>query len=121
MQLIKKDQQKNIQGEMCGSLIEVLNQKDFPFGIVVSEDIRSTEAHYHKESKKCYWMLEGWVDLVIENVKTGEKTSTKLEDGDLITFEPFEKHQIINASEKNKLVTISSPAWHIDDVVADIN
>lgn len=117
MKLIKQEEQKTIQSDTCGSLIEVMNQEDFPFGIVLSEDITSTEAHYHRLAKKCYWVLEGWVEIVVEHVKTGERDELRLEEGDLITFEPFEKHEIVEGSVKNKLVTITSPAWHIEDVV----
>lgn len=119
MKLIKKEQQSQIKSDTCGFLLEVINQKDFPFGIVLSENIKSTEAHYHKRAKKCYWMLEGWVYLKVVNIKTGTMSKIKLDEGDLITLDPFEKHQIVDGSDKNLMVTITSPAWHIGDVVKD--
>lgn len=119
MQVIKKKDQKIIKSYSCGKLLEVINKSDFPFGIMLSEEIKTSEAHYQKVSRKCYWMLEGWVDLIIENVKTHEKHTFRLEEGDVVTIEPFERHQIIDGSVKNKLVTIISPAWHIEDVVKD--
>lgn len=100
-------------------LLEVINRKDFPFGIVLSENIKSTTAHYHKKAKKCYWVLEGWIDVVIEDVKTGKIEKVRLNEGDLITFEPYEKHRVTKGSKSNKMVTITSPAWHIEDVVKD--
>lgn len=117
MKLIRRKEQKEIESSTCGLLLEVINTEEFPFGIVLSENIQSTEAHYHKKSRKCYWMIEGSVKLNTENVKTGEKSELILEEGDLITLEPYEKHEIIEGSEKNKMATITSPAWHIDDVV----
>lgn len=119
MQIINKIQQHQIKSDSCGLLLEVINQKDFPFGIVLSENIKTSKAHYHKKANKCYWMLAGWVDLKIENIKTGAKSMIKLNDGDLITIEPYEKHQIIAGSDSNRMVTITSPAWHIEDVVSE--
>lgn len=119
MKLIKRQQQKQIESDTCGLLLEVINREDFPFGIVLSEDIKSTEAHYHKKAEKCYWMIEGWVDVVVENVNTGEKKEVRLDEGDLVTFQPYEKHKVTKGSSKNKMVTITSPAWHIEDVVKD--
>ncbi len=119
MKVIKRKQQNQIQSDTCGLILEVINQKDFPFGIVLSENIKSTDAHYHKKAKKCYWMLEGWVNLKVENIKTGKISKILLDKGDLITFDPFEKHQIIDGSDKNRMVTITSPAWHIEDVVKE--
>lgn len=64
MRIIKRRQQKHIESDTCGLLLEVINKRNFPFGIVLSEDIRSTEPHYHKESKKCYWLLEGLMSML---------------------------------------------------------
>ena len=102
MELIKYNAQNKIKSDTCGLLLEVINREDFPFGIVLSENIKSTKPHYHKVAQKCYWVLEGSVKVLIENVKSGIKKKVTLEKGDLITFEPFEKHSVINASEKNK-------------------
>lgn len=119
MKLIKREKQHTIESDTCGLLLEVINRKNFPFGIVLSEDIKLTEAHYHKEAKKCYWMLQGWVDVVVENVETGKQNEIRLNEGDLVTFEPYERHKVVKGSKKNKMATITSPAWHIEDVVKD--
>lgn len=51
MKIINKAKQKQIESDTCGLLLEVINQKNFPFGIDLSENITSTEAHYHKKAK----------------------------------------------------------------------
>ena len=119
MQIIRRKDQKEIKTDTCGLLLEVISQKDFPFGIVLSDDIKPTKAHYHTKSQKCYWVLDGWIEVSVENIKTGKKILRTLHKGDLITFEPYEKHQITKASKKNKMVTIKSPAWNIQDEIID--
>jgi len=45
MQLIRRKNQKEINTNTCGLLLEVLDTSEFPCGVVLSENIKPTKAH----------------------------------------------------------------------------
>ncbi len=119
MQYLPRNQQKTIQTHTCGQLLEVISQKDIPYGIALSVNIQPTKAHRNTQSIKSYWILEGWIEVEIFNIKTTQKQTIHLQEGDIITFWPNDKHRIINTSKINKLVTIKSPSWVVFDEVEE--
>ena len=119
MKHIPLNQQTKLSSDICGQLLEVVNRNDFPFGIVLLENIQTTDPHYHKKSQKCYWMLEGWVKVIVEHIHSGDSHQLTLDTGDLLTIEPYEKHQIIAGSKDNQMVVVTSPPWSAEDVIID--
>lgn len=109
MKIFKRKNQKEIKSDTCGLLVEALNSNDFNTSITLANDIKPTTAHYHKLSTEIYWVLEGEIKILIDNVEIN------VDGGDLIIINPNEVHKVLSASKENKIGVISNPRWTKED------
>lgn len=105
MKLIKFEDQKIIDSQTCGKLLEVINSKESPVSITVADCIKPTKPHFHQISTELYWVLKGTVEV----------NNSVLNSGDLLIINPGEKHAVTKASKTNKVVVISYPTWSPSD------
>lgn len=115
MKIIRKKDQKEIESTTCGNLLEVVNHKDVPISISISENIKPTKGHYHKELTEFYWVLEGKIKVNV--VKNGQSKVHTIESGDLLILERDEYHEIVEASKANKVAVMCYPRWSAEDMV----
>jgi dTDP-4-dehydrorhamnose 3,5-epimerase-like enzyme len=48
--------------------------------------------HYHKETRELFFIIEGDVDIEIENLQTGRRENFHAVKGDIFVVEPYEMH-----------------------------
>jgi quercetin dioxygenase-like cupin family protein len=110
MKLITLDKYKQIQSDTCGSLIELLNDSNISVSITIAENLKPTKAHYHKSSTEIYWVEKGKLEIQVNRIK-----KFRLGEGNILVINPNEIHEVINASEENRVIILNSPNWKKED------
>ena len=83
-------------------------------GVVRLKAGEDFKAHYHNVMEESFFVLEGKIDIYIDDVKH------TCVPGDLITAEPGEKHFLVNSyDEAFKAVFMLSPYQESDKVEVD--
>jgi mannose-6-phosphate isomerase-like protein (cupin superfamily) len=113
MRLITKKDQNVIDTHTCGILTEICFTRKSLTGITQAQNIKPTTPHYHKQQTELFWVDKGEVTIKVES--DGKVTETKVCEGEVLCIEPGEIHSITKASEVNRLILISTPAWTKDD------
>ena len=103
---------KITKSNSCGIIREYLLEDRSPVSVSVAENIKETKPHYHKKTTETYWLLKGSI-----TVKVNDKDIIELKKEDCLVISPMERHQIIKASKRNKLVAICTPLWSAEDEI----
>jgi dTDP-4-dehydrorhamnose 3,5-epimerase-like enzyme len=48
--------------------------------------------HYHKETRELFLIISGEIDVVVDNIKSGEHIEFAANKGDIFVVEPYELH-----------------------------
>ncbi len=48
--------------------------------------------HYHKETRELFFIVSGEIEVVIDNLKSGEHLEVSFAKGDIFIIEPYEVH-----------------------------
>ncbi|MBU1076202.1 MAG: cupin domain-containing protein [Spirochaetes bacterium] len=48
--------------------------------------------HYHKRTLECFYIIEGKIKVITENIKTKKKKRVMVKDNDIFVIEPYEIH-----------------------------
>ena len=81
------------------------------FALVQFQAGQDFKAHYHNVMEENFYILEGKVDIVVDNV------CHTLTEGDFIHIEPGEVHYVKNAYDKPiKMVSTLAPYQEVDKV-----
>ncbi|WP_069998616.1 cupin domain-containing protein [Cellulosilyticum sp. I15G10I2] len=84
------------------------------FAIVQFQPGQDFQAHYHNVMEENFYILEGEVDIFVDNVKY------TLRQGQIIHIEPKEIHYIINNSDAAvKMISTLAPFMDVDKVDVD--
>ncbi|MDF2592082.1 MAG: cupin [Clostridia bacterium] len=84
------------------------------FAIVQFQPGQDFKAHYHNVMEENFYILEGEVDIFVDNVKY------TLRQGQIIHIEPKEIHYIINNSNAAvKMISTLAPFMDVDKVDID--
>lgn len=85
----------------------------------VANQIRGN--HYHKHTRELFFIIDGQIEIVIENILSGERNEFCAQKGDIFVIEPYELHTFqtrTNAQWINMLsipLDISNPDFYRPD------
>ena len=113
MTIIKKQSDHEIKSSpMCGDVAQILNNSEQPgIDIAMLVNMKTTTAHYHRGFTEVYLVLDGELELKYFDPSTEAISETTLGPNELAVFKPGVHHQVVSASEKNRLCVISMPRF----------
>jgi mannose-6-phosphate isomerase-like protein (cupin superfamily) len=65
--------------------------------------------HYHKETRELFFIISGEIDIVIENLVSGERSEISVSKGDVFIIEPFELHTFHTKTDAQWINMLSQP------------
>ena len=110
-----------IQTITCGEIREILKNNEYSgLDLAIAIDINSTKPHFHTKFTEIYVVLDGHITIKTFEPTTNSTTSVELHANELCVLLPHVHHCITNASPKNRLCIISTPAYiQEDEVISD--
>ena len=63
--------------------------------------------HFHRITKECFYILDGEVELQVNNVQTGEQSTYRFQKGDSFIIEPYENHTLTALSDTLMIALLS--------------
>jgi len=100
----------------CGELREILIGNDYPFlNVAIAQDIKPTKAHYHKKFDEIYFVLDGSMTLKLFDPATDKIWTQKLGANELCVISKGVHHELIEASDENRLCVITVPGFDASD------
>jgi mannose-6-phosphate isomerase-like protein (cupin superfamily) len=104
------------QSSFCGQFREILTATDYPhFEIVVFQDIKCTDAHYHGDFEEIYFVLDGAILIKLYDPDTEKEWIQQLNENELCVISKGINHKIIDHSANNRLCVISVPRYDTED------
>lgn len=85
-------------------------------GLALAVDLGQMNSHYHKTFDEIFYVLEGSMNCKFYDPESKKTWSEELSSGDVLVVPKGVHHKILEASSKNKLIVMSIPPWHADDV-----
>ena len=70
--------------------------------------------HYHKETELFFYLTDGSAEIVLEDVRTGERRRVALAGRQGLILRPFESHRI-RFLEESRFILLKSRAYAKDD------
>ncbi|GAB4182889.1 MAG: hypothetical protein Fur0032_23910 [Terrimicrobiaceae bacterium] len=103
------------QSPTCGEIREILRGGEYSPNIALAMGIGVTTAHYHLGFDEIYFVLDGTLVLKLHDPATGESTDVELGPNELCVITRGIHHQVLKASESNRLCVITCPAFDPQD------
>lgn len=63
--------------------------------------------HYHKNTTECFYVIDGEIELEVNNVATGEYSTHKSRTGGCFVVEPYESHTVTALADTIIVVLLS--------------
>jgi len=96
---------------------EILNVSEYPrMGLAVGVDLFEMEAHYHNTFDEIFYVLEGNMDCKFYDPDENKTWTEELTEGDTLVVSKGIHHKVTKASPENRIMVISIPPYHPDDV-----
>lgn len=103
------------QSPTCGEIREILRGGEWSPNIAMALDLRPTVAHWHATFDEIYLVLDGSLDLRLFDPATGERRTVVLGANELCVIPRGTHHQVVAATEKNRLCVITTPHFNPAD------
>lgn len=74
--------------------------------------------HYHKETRELFFIISGEIDIVVDDLNSGEHVELSVTKGDVFVIEPFELHTFKTKTDAqwinmlSKAVDPQNPDFH---------
>ncbi|HEY9284230.1 MAG TPA: cupin domain-containing protein [Pyrinomonadaceae bacterium] len=65
--------------------------------------------HYHKETRELFFIISGEIEVVIDDLNSGEHTEMTVGKGDVFIIEPYELHTFRTKTDAKWLNMLSKP------------
>ena len=65
--------------------------------------------HYHKETRELFFIVSGEIEVVIEDLNSGEHLELSFSKGDVFIIEPFELHTFRTKTDAQWINMLSKP------------
>lgn len=65
--------------------------------------------HYHKETRELFFIVSGEIEVVIEDLNSGEHLKLLVTKGDVFIIEPFELHTFYTMTDAQWINMLSKP------------
>jgi dTDP-4-dehydrorhamnose 3,5-epimerase-like enzyme len=65
--------------------------------------------HYHKETRELFFIVSGEIEVVIEDLNSGEHLELSFSKGDIFIIEPFELHTFCTRTDAQWINMLSKP------------
>lgn len=65
--------------------------------------------HYHKETRELFFIISGEIEIVVTDLRSGERTEISVKKGDIFIIEPFELHTFRTKTDAQWLNMLSKP------------
>ena len=65
--------------------------------------------HYHKETRELFFIIDGEIDVSVEDLRSGERVEMSVTKGDVFIIEPYELHTFHTKTDAQWLNMLSKP------------
>ena len=65
--------------------------------------------HYHKETRELFFIVSGEVDVVVDDLRSGEHVEASFSQGDIFIIEPYELHAFHTRTDAQWINMLSQP------------
>jgi mannose-6-phosphate isomerase-like protein (cupin superfamily) len=65
--------------------------------------------HYHKETRELFFIISGEIDVVIDDLNSGEHSEFSFSKGDVFIIEPYEVHTFRTKTDAQWINMLSKP------------
>jgi dTDP-4-dehydrorhamnose 3,5-epimerase-like enzyme len=65
--------------------------------------------HYHKETRELFFIISGEIEVVIDDLKSGEHLEMSVGKGDVFIIEPYELHTFHTKTDAQWINMLSKP------------
>ncbi|HSS21914.1 MAG TPA: cupin domain-containing protein [Pyrinomonadaceae bacterium] len=65
--------------------------------------------HYHKETRELFFIISGEIDVVIEDLNSGQRVELSVTKGDIFLIEPYELHTFHVRTDAKWINMLSKP------------
>ncbi len=65
--------------------------------------------HYHKETRELFFIVSGEVDVVVDDLRSGEHVEASFSQGDIFIIEPYELHVFHTRTDAQWINMLSQP------------
>jgi len=70
--------------------------------------------HYHKETLELFFIISGEVEIVIDDLRSGQRTEFCARNGDIFVIEPYELHTF-HTKSKTQWINMLSHRMDLQD------
>ncbi len=96
---------------------EILGASEYDkMGLAIGVDLGPMATHFHKTFDEIFYVLEGGMNCKFHDPESGKTWTEELSEGDMLVVRKGVHHKILEASSKNRLMVMSIPPWHAEDV-----
>ena len=117
--MIKKTPENHVlyDCDYAREMRQILSGEEYNnMGLAIAVDLGVMEAHYHSGFDEIFYLLEGSLECKFYDPKEDRTWTEELSVGDTLVVSKGVHHKLLKASEKNRLMVISIPPWHPEDV-----
>ena len=65
--------------------------------------------HYHKETRELFFIISGEIEIIVTDLRSGERTEMSVTKGDIFIIEPYELHTFRTKTDAQWLNMLSKP------------
>ena len=65
--------------------------------------------HYHKETRELFFIISGEIDVIIDDLNSGEHFELSVSKGDVFIIEPYELHTFHTKTDAQWINMLSKP------------
>jgi dTDP-4-dehydrorhamnose 3,5-epimerase-like enzyme len=65
--------------------------------------------HYHRQTRELFYILCGYIQATVMNIRTGQRTNIRLNPGMVVEIEQYELHTFVTETDAEWLNFLSEP------------
>lgn len=100
-----------------GQIFGIINEGDWKEANFVQTNKGAKRGgHYHKITRELFYIIDGEIQVHLENIKTQKTVDFKLKKGDICIIEPYTNHlfEAINNSQWINMLSVKMDKEHPD-------
>jgi len=115
--ITKKYSEHNVlDSPYCREMREIINSNEYEkAGVAIAVDLEQMDAHYHKTFDQIFFVLDGDLKFKFYDPQNGNTWTVESSLNDLVIVKEGIHHNVLRASEHNRLLVVSIPQYDPDD------